>query len=73
MATRWRCPPDSALGLRARSSEIPSSSAVRRRRAAGAAGFGIGSALYKPGMKPEAVKQRAKELMQAFEAARSSA
>jgi 2-dehydro-3-deoxyphosphogalactonate aldolase len=42
-------------------------------RAAGAAGFGIGSALYKPGMKPEAVKQRAKELMQAFEAGRSSA
>jgi 2-dehydro-3-deoxyphosphogalactonate aldolase len=38
-------------------------------RAAGAAGFGIGSSLYKPGMKPEEAKRRAKELMRAFEGA----
>jgi 2-dehydro-3-deoxyphosphogalactonate aldolase len=37
-------------------------------RAAGAAGFGIGSALYKPGMGAEEVRRRAKELMTAFAA-----
>ena len=35
-------------------------------RQAGAAGFGIGSALYKPGMKADEVARRARELMQAF-------
>ncbi len=35
--------------------------------AAGAAGFGIGSALYKPGMSAAEVGRRAKELMQAWE------
>ncbi len=37
-------------------------------REAGAAGFGIGSALYKPGMKPGEVRRRARELMEAFAA-----
>ena len=35
-------------------------------RQAGAAGFGIGSALYKPGMKADEVARRARELMEAF-------
>ena len=35
-------------------------------RQAGAAGFGIGSALYKPGMKANEVGRRARELMDAF-------
>lgn len=39
--------------------------------AAGAAGYGIGSALYKPGMTPEDVQRRAKQLMQAFESIES--
>jgi 2-dehydro-3-deoxyphosphogalactonate aldolase len=37
-------------------------------RAAGAAGFGIGSALYKPGMSAEEVRSRARDLMQAHAA-----
>jgi 2-dehydro-3-deoxyphosphogalactonate aldolase len=35
-------------------------------REAGAAGFGIGSALYKPGMKPDEVRRRANDLMKAI-------
>jgi 2-dehydro-3-deoxyphosphogalactonate aldolase len=38
-------------------------------RAAGAAGFGIGSALYKPGMEAEEVRARARDLMRAYAAA----
>ncbi|PPB80773.1 2-keto-3-deoxy-phosphogalactonate aldolase [Albidovulum inexpectatum] len=36
-------------------------------RAAGADGFGIGSALYKPGLTVEQVAERARELVQAWE------
>lgn len=35
-------------------------------RSAGAAGFGLGSALYKAGMAPDEVRQRAREFAQAF-------
>lgn len=37
--------------------------------AAGAAGFGIGSALYKPGKSPEAVAETAREMVAAYDAA----
>lgn len=42
----------------------PNSMAVYR--AAGAAGFGIGSSLYAPGRSPEDVGERAKSLVQAY-------
>ncbi|CAN5448781.1 2-dehydro-3-deoxy-6-phosphogalactonate aldolase [soil metagenome] len=38
-------------------------------RAAGASGFGIGSALYKPGMAAEAVAASARDFLAAFQAA----
>jgi len=37
-------------------------------RAAGAAGFGIGGTLYRPGMTPEAVRARAEEFVAAWRA-----
>ena len=39
--------------------------------AAGAAGFGIGSALYKPGFRAEEVGRRAAVFVQAWRAVRS--
>lgn len=38
--------------------------------AAGAAGFGIGSALYKPGLRPDVVAQNARAFVDAWERAR---
>ena len=37
-------------------------------RSAGAAGFGIGSSLYRPGISPEELKQRAARLIEAWRA-----
>jgi 2-dehydro-3-deoxyphosphogalactonate aldolase len=39
---------------------------------AGIAGFGIGSSLYKPGMGPDEMGARAREIVAAYDAARSS-
>jgi 2-dehydro-3-deoxyphosphogalactonate aldolase len=41
---------------------------VAQWRAAGAAGFGIGSAVYRPGDSPEQVRPRALEFVQAWRA-----
>ncbi|HEY9568379.1 MAG TPA: 2-dehydro-3-deoxy-6-phosphogalactonate aldolase, partial [Thalassobaculum sp.] len=42
-------------------------------RQAGAAGFGLGSALYKPGDGPATVRQKALAFRQAFDALRGTA